>query len=58
MKEGVGVKSRSGIIAAGKICIRELRRGHRKRLVSWAYPFGPLMICTSTCLPFSTRKWP
>jgi len=22
------------------------------------YPFGPLMICTSTCLPFSTRKWP
>jgi hypothetical protein len=22
------------------------------------YPAGPLMIWTSTCLPFSMRKWP
>jgi hypothetical protein len=22
------------------------------------YPVGPLMIWTSTCLPFSMRKWP
>ena len=47
----------SSIFVANARLIFRLRSGGVDQAPG-IYPVGPLMICTSTCLPFSMRKWP